>query len=380
MAASRKTPKLRKKPRRNKARSRTPAKPARRAGRPRFGRLAGILSAGLGLLVVALATALLIGDGGEPMEGPSATRFIGSIPPMRPLASPGISSGPPRALALQSNERPPASDDQDIAADSPEAESEQASSYFIPDPPLPVEQPAWLRNAVAIAETGERPMIAVVIDDLGLRRSNTRRIIELPAPLTLAFLTYAEGLPELAGAAQERGHELLVHFPMEPEGSDADPGPKALMLALDQDELRARLGWGLDRFEGFVGMNNHMGSRFTKSPEAMSLVMQELRRRGLLFLDSVTTAQTTGVDQARIWGVPHTRRDIFLDNEPNLELIARQLQRTEEIARRSGHAIAIGHPNDETIEALLAWLPTLRAKGFALVPVSAIVRENGYAG
>ncbi|MGH6927061.1 MAG: divergent polysaccharide deacetylase family protein, partial [Dongiaceae bacterium] len=45
-------------------------------------------------------------------------------------------------------------------------------------------------------------------------------------------------------------------------------------------------------------------------------------------------------------------------------------------ARRTGLAVAIGHPHDGTIDALQRWLPTLAARGFALVPISAIARHN----
>ena len=59
-------------------------------------------------------------------------------------------------------------------------------------------------------------MIAVLIDDLGLNRPNTRRTTALPAPLTMAFLTYAGDLEAQTARARAAGHELLLHVPMEP--------------------------------------------------------------------------------------------------------------------------------------------------------------------
>jgi hypothetical protein len=131
---------------------------------------------------------------------------------------------------------------------------------------VPQTPPAWRRHAVPAAKPFKGPVIALVIDDLGLNRPNTRRTIELPGPLTLAFMTYAETLQTFADKARSNGHELLVHFPMAPRDPRYDPGPNALRAELGKDELARRLAWGLSRFEGFVGVNNHMGRR--RSPTA----------------------------------------------------------------------------------------------------------------
>ena len=111
----------------------------------------------------------------------------------------------------------------------------------------------------------------------------------------------------------------------------------------------------------------------------MALVMAELRSRGLLFLDSRTTAQSVAAAEARRAGVAHAVRDVFLDNDTDLASIRRQLALTEQIARRRGSAVAIGHPHDATIEALRGWLPTLEQRGFVLVPISTIVARQSCA-
>jgi uncharacterized protein len=232
--------------------------------------------------------------------------------------------------------------------------------------------PAWLRYAAVPPAQDERPMIAVVIDDLGLNRRNTAALNHLQAPLTLAFLPYAGALEEQAKAGRAAGHELIVHMPMQPLGRDW-PGPNALLASLGEDEFVRRLREGLDKFPGFVGINNHMGSLLTTDAGLMSLVMAELRRRDLLFLDSKTTSESVALREARRHGVPAVQRDVFLDNEINLAYIQRQMATTESVAKRNGMAVAIGHPHDLTIEALRRWLPTLERRGFRLVPVSTVV-------
>ena len=116
----------------------------------------------------------------------------------------------------------------------------------------------------------------------------------MPGSTGLSFLPYADDLPGQTELAHRRGHELLVHVPMEPLGTGNNPGPNALTISLGSDELVGRLRRDLTRFDGFVGINNHMGSKFTSFGPGMALVMAELRSRGLLWLDSRTTGGSVG--------------------------------------------------------------------------------------
>ncbi|MFQ5467373.1 MAG: divergent polysaccharide deacetylase family protein [Kiloniellaceae bacterium] len=245
-------------------------------------------------------------------------------------------------------------------------------------PPVPTpRRPAWQRYAVAAAPSGGLPMIAIVLDDLGLNRPAAWRSVELPGPLTLSLMTYAKGLDRLAAAARARGHELLLHVPMEPRDSAFDAGPNVLRTGQSAAELQRRLEWDLGRLQGFVGINNHMGSKFTASAAGVAPVMRELKARGLLFLDSLTSARSVGWLVADRAGVPYARRDVFLDHDwKNPDAIQRQLARLESIARRQGYAVGIGHPHSLTLDALARWLPEARRRGFVLVPISAIVRHR----
>jgi polysaccharide deacetylase 2 family uncharacterized protein YibQ len=268
--------------------------------------------------------------------------------------------------------------DADADAASPEPVKE-AVPLILPQPsvqPVHAGSPAWIRHAVPAPKTAGRPMIAVVIDDLGVDKRRSERVTTLRAPLTLAWMTYAENLPRVTQAARQRGHELMIHVPMQPLGESWNPGPHVLEVGVDPEENRRRLVWGLERFEGFVGINNHMGSRYTGDRAGMRVVMEELRKRGLLFLDSVTTPKSVAPELARNYQVPFATRHIFIDNVQNVAAVTAQLAKAESYARKHGAAIAIGHPHDATIEALSQWLPALESKGLVLVPVSAIVRAG----
>lgn len=234
--------------------------------------------------------------------------------------------------------------------------------------------PAWKKYAVPAS--AHRPMVAVIIDDMGLDRRRSARIVALPAPLTISFMTYANHLDEQSLEARARGHELMMHMPMQPLSSSFDAGPDVLMAQMPPTELRRRVVSDLDRFQGYVGVNNHMGSRFTADAPGMRIVMEELHKRGLLFIDSMTTDKSVGIAVAREASVPAAARNVFIDDDDDVNSIAAQLQRAENEARRGGSVIAIGHPRDNTIAALAAWLPGLEKKGLTQVPVTAVVKQR----
>jgi polysaccharide deacetylase 2 family uncharacterized protein YibQ len=290
----------------------------------------------------------------QPIDPPSP------LPPPAEIAAPAPLPSPPQSPPQAEPQTPPA----------------ERATVTRPRSPAMDTPPAWLRNAVAAPETNGRPMIAIVIDDLGIDRHNADRVVALPGPLTLAFMTYAHDVAGQARAARAAGHELLVHVPMEPDAAGLNAGPNVLSTEVPPDVLRQRIDWALSRFDGYVGINNHMGSRFTASTPGMTLLLAELHRHGLLFLDSRTTAQTVAAAVARQAGVPFAERNVFLDNESSASAVWVQLRRVETVARQKGMAVAIGHPHDGTIDALATWLPTLSEKGFVLVPVSAIVKRN----
>jgi len=243
---------------------------------------------------------------------------------------------------------------------------------------MPGQENTWRKNAVQLGELPTGPQIAIVIDDAGVDKKRTASISRLMAPLTIAFLTYAENLGEQVKTAKESGHEILVHMAMEPLSKSADPGPNTLIANSSTEQILKRLRWGLSRFGGYVGINNHMGSLFTADAVGMHTVMRELKRRGLLFLDSRTSGSTVGASIALANDVPFTQRNFFLDNDPTIQGVNKQLNLMEKFAKLNGFAVAIGHPRDATITALSNWLATIAEKGFVQVPISTIVaRQQG---
>jgi len=258
-----------------------------------------------------------------------------------------------------------------------QAETAKTNSPLSFEENLPEEnEDAWKANAVNMAGyVDNMPQISIVIDDLGIVKTKTLEIINLKAPLTLSFLPYATNLKNVTELARRRGHELMIHLPMEPKGSK-DPGPHAMLTHVPDQQNLAYLDFNLSRFEGYVGLNNHMGSAFTEDPAGLNLILDEVKKRGLLVLDSRTSSRSLMAKMAADKNIPTMTRDVFLDNEQDVDYILAQLLKLEKIAHRTGQAIAIGHPYAETIEALSVWLPTLKERNIAVVPLSHIYKRK----
>jgi polysaccharide deacetylase 2 family uncharacterized protein YibQ len=239
------------------------------------------------------------------------------------------------------------------------------------------EWPSWFigRNEETRSKSDlrSRPVIAVVIDDLGNDSARTKEAIALPSKITLSFLPYPVGSHALSHEAHLAGHEVMVHLSMQPLGA-ADPGPMALRTDLAPAELARRVAWALERVSDYDGANNHMGSSFTASRTALVPVMQELAAHGMFFLDSRTTASTQAEEVARETGLLTGARDVFLDDDERAVAVSHQLKVVEERARANGSAIAIGHPHPETLAALKTWAAGLEKDGFRLASADEVLQ------
>ncbi len=218
------------------------------------------------------------------------------------------------------------------------------------------------------------PAIAIIIDDVGMDRKHSREVVNLPSVVTLALLPYAEDIAGLASFARAQGHDVIIHMPMEPMDKTLNTGAIALRTGMDPAQCDAMLDRAFSAFEGYIGMNNHMGSRYTQNAEDMACVMRRLKEKGLFFVDSKTIGNSVGEQVAHSYGVPAIGRDVFLDHQETPAFVASALHRAEQVARQKGYAVVIGHPKAVTLAGLKAWIPEALARGYKLVPVRTLVR------
>jgi polysaccharide deacetylase 2 family uncharacterized protein YibQ len=216
-----------------------------------------------------------------------------------------------------------------------------------------------------------RPRIAIVVDDLGSDRQVVEELLRLDAPLTFSIFPLESSSRRIAHKAHAQGREVILHLPMEPRGYPLkDPGKGALFVSMGERELLRQLQKDLEAVPFIKGVNNHMGSRFMEHGEKVRLVLQELKKRGLFFLDSRTTSESQGYQIARELALRTDNRDLFLDNETDVKDIQTQLEKLIRIARDNGTAIGICHPYPSTITALKEMIPRIKAEGIRIVPLS----------
>jgi polysaccharide deacetylase 2 family uncharacterized protein YibQ len=220
------------------------------------------------------------------------------------------------------------------------------------------------------------PRIALIIDDLGYDLDLAISFFQLDLPLTFSVLPLAPYTEAIVQEAKRRGRELMLHLPMEPKNYPSlNPGPGALLTEMDEAEIKRILEADLSRVEGSRGVNHHMGSRFTERNDKMRIVLRELKKRNLFYIDSRTTKQTVALEMAKKIGLPSGRRHVFLDNELSSKRIRFQVERLLGTARRSGTAIGIAHPHKETLEALKEYQHRL-GNGVKVVPASELVGSH----
>ena len=222
-----------------------------------------------------------------------------------------------------------------------------------------------------VAERRRTGNIAIVIDDFA-DDPIAAHFCAIPQSLTFSILPRASQAPALAERVRANGHEVLVHLPMEPQGG-ASLSANAILVGLDDEEIRRRVRRALQNVPHARGVNNHMGSKATANERVMRIVLSELKDRNLLFLDSRTTASSVAYQLAVDMDIRAINRDLFIDEIADAQTIQGKLWELAAIAAQSGQAIGVGHNRRETLIALLAALPQLEKRGFRFVPVSQLL-------
>jgi polysaccharide deacetylase 2 family uncharacterized protein YibQ len=227
------------------------------------------------------------------------------------------------------------------------------------------------------ARPSTRPRVAIIIDDVGYDRKIAEKFLELDGVLTFAMLPKGTFTRSIIEAAHARGVEIMLHLPMEPnEYPQVDPGPGALLSRMNPDRLVAQLNENIEAIPHLKGVNNHMGSKLTRSEAQMRQIFTILKKRKLYFIDSRTTADTICRPSAALLKIAFAERDVFLDHVPEPEAIRRQIDLLVQRAQHNGQAVGIGHPHIITFDVLRSILPQLKKKA-TLVPASQIVAEIG---
>ena len=227
-------------------------------------------------------------------------------------------------------------------------------------------------TGAAHAASDSPAYLTLIIDDLGQTPSRDTRALALPGPVTLAIMPDTPHAADFAAQAHKAGKTVIIHMPMDPA-----TGPFAWHPGLPMTELQKRLEAAFKAVPFAAGMNNHEGSGMTVQPEAMAMLMGQLKQRGMFFLDSRTTAKTVAAAKAQEIGLPSLSRDVFLDDVRTPEAINGQLQTAIKFAHKHGSVVIIGHPYPQTLDVLDRELPKLAGQGVTWIPIKEMVTQRG---
>jgi polysaccharide deacetylase 2 family uncharacterized protein YibQ len=241
-----------------------------------------------------------------------------------------------------------------------------------PDGARPADIYARGTSPVPGRKTG--PQIAIVLTGLGVSASTTAQAIaRLPGPVTFAFLPYGAEVDHAATRARAEGHEVLLQMPMEPfDYPDNDPGPQTLLMSLSAEQNLDRMHWLMSRIQGYVGIVNYMGARFTSAEQALAPVMKETGKRGLIYFDDGTSPRSLAGQIAAANNLPFAKAEVAIDSVPTPAHVDRALTRLEALARERGVAVGIATALPTSIDRIAQWAKAAEARGIVLVPVSSL--------
>jgi polysaccharide deacetylase 2 family uncharacterized protein YibQ len=225
----------------------------------------------------------------------------------------------------------------------------------------------------------KRPRIALVIRGLGVGSSNTSlALMQVSPEINFAFVPFAPDLQGDIDKARGAGHEVMLELPMEPfDFPDSDPGPHALLAAASSEENVKRLDWSLSRATGYVGVMNLLGGRFMGEERAIEPILDSVSKRGLLFFDNGASSSSVAITAARHVKAAIATGTMTLDNVQTPAAIDAKLAELETAARQDGYAIGVASAYSVTIARIGEWATSAGARGFHVVPISALAAPPG---
>ena len=218
--------------------------------------------------------------------------------------------------------------------------------------------------------------IAIIIDDFGYRMDETvNSFMSQPLPITVAIIPGTEFAKQVAERANNSGMDVLIHLPMEPIEAKVENAGYTVFTGMSEDEIDEVIEHALEDVPGAIGINNHMGSKATADRATMDGLMRCLKKRNLLFVDSITNRSSVAYQLAKRNGIAALKLTTFLDNEENPAAMTTILRNTINRLPETNTAILIGHVRDETSRLLPAEMRKWAAKGISFVKVSDLLES-----
>lgn len=217
--------------------------------------------------------------------------------------------------------------------------------------------------------------VAFIIDDIGYSVELLEEILKIKEPLTLSILPFLPNSIKCAEMAIKSGKEIMIHMPMESNnGNDLEIG--IIKEQMREEEIKEGVNRAIEFLPMAKGMNNHKGSKITRNERLMEIILGELKKRNLFFLDSKTSDYSVASRVAKRINLPYAERDIFIDSINSKDIMEKNILKLFKIAKKKGYSIGIAHPYPDTLEVLKEMLPQSERYGVKLVFVSEIIKRK----
>ncbi|MCM8822095.1 MAG: divergent polysaccharide deacetylase family protein [Candidatus Omnitrophica bacterium] len=223
-------------------------------------------------------------------------------------------------------------------------------------------------------ETRRNGKIALIIDDVGWNPDIIAWVKKINVPLTLAVLPDSPfGLKIAQQASNGKNIQIILHIPLEPEnpGDEKKTSKTYLTTSMSKEEIAEKFDEYMKKFAPYVcGVNHHMGSKFSANQEKMEILLQKIKEKNLVYIDSLTTSKSVGYSLARQMGIPASKRDIFIDNPSDYAEIVKTFESAARMAEKKEMVIVIGHARTTTLKALENKVPELEKQGYKFIPIT----------
>lgn len=195
---------------------------------------------------------------------------------------------------------------------------------------------------------GQKPKLAIIIDDMA-NKEQVKELKALHLKLNPSFFpshTLHPNTPKLA----KEFEFYMVHLPL--KALSFQNKMSVLSPEDSEEEIEKTIAKIKGEFKNLKFINNHTGSLFTSDEEAMRKLYKALDKHHLSFVDSKTIHNSKAHKIAKEMQKIYIKRDVFLDNEDDVDYVKNQLLSAVNLAQKRGYAIAIGHPKKNTFKAL----------------------------
>lgn len=220
----------------------------------------------------------------------------------------------------------------------------------------------------------DRPLIALVINDVGLSPAFAERLhAQLPPEVTFIVNPYVSSLNALEKQWHMDKRELWLKAPFETAGfPEEDPGMRGIMTRVSLSQNMDNFKWTLSRLAAYSGIAAYIDNTYLQARPLLGALAKEGFDRGLGYFELNNSAPPQVKDMAERQKAPYIRNEISLQSPKWNGEIDEAASLLETVAESKGYAIGVLQPYPETIDFLKNWMGTLKAKNFVFVPLSAI--------